>query len=242
MSANLPKTDHTGHPTLPMSGPPADAPAPTPPASAPQDLPAINVVRRNALLSGVASNVKQDVLLICDRSGSMSGFKISELNEAVQACRDELARPENKDGFLMSVIHFNGSANRIHFRELATRIQITPARAGGGTNFDAALKEARRVIDDAGRQPNAAGWHYLKPVAIHMSDGFSVVAQKNIDALHEVAEVIAVAYGEDADRETLARIASDGQVHVVGTNGGELRQFLADVGKTISETFQNQVV
>lgn len=36
----------------------------------------------------------------------------------------------------------------------------------------------------------------------------------------------------------LSRIASDGQVHVVGDNGGALRDFLAAVGATMVSTIK----
>ncbi len=52
-----------------------------------------------------------------------------------------------------------------------------------------------------------------------------------------MATVPAVAYGADADHATLARMASDGQVHSIGTSGDQLRQFFAEVGKTMTSTF-----
>ena len=66
------------------------------------------------------------------------------------------------------------------------------------------------------------------------------ITQEVIATLHEEAQVIAIAYGADADGEALSRIASDGQVQVVGTQGTALRDFLAAVGETLSQTIQGQ--
>jgi len=98
------------------------------------------------------------------------------------------------------------------------------------------LKESILTIEEHTALPNPDGWVYLRPVALVLSDGQSDVSDKNIQDLQEIADVITIAYGSDANTSTLARIASDGQVHVVGTQGGELRKFLADVGQTLSQS------
>jgi len=101
------------------------------------------------------------------------------------------------------------------------------------------LLETIKTVEDFNARPNLDGYRYLRPQVLFLSDGHSSVTDKNIADLHEIADVIAIAYGADADTQTLKRIASDGQVHVIGTDGGALRQFLAEVGKTLSQSLSN---
>jgi len=193
---------------------------------------------KKKLPTGVASNVKQRVYLLLDCSSSMSGFKIQELEMATGSVLLQLADPSNKDGFRVTIIPFNHGSS-VHCRVAAPEA-VPPLNlvASGGTNFDSAILKTIQEIDDAKALPNPDGWHYLEDQVIKLSDGRSRVSDKNIQDLQERANVTTVAYGADANQATLSRIASDGQVHVVGTNGGALRDFLAAVGATMVSTIK----
>ena len=200
------------------------------------NLPELKVSRPLKVPSGVSSNTKQHVLLVRDCSSSMSGSKINELNLASSALVQELASPENKEGFLLSIIEFNTSASRSAFAASANTLNLPTATAGGGTSFDSALSETIRAVQEFTSRPNPDGWQYLRSQVLFLSDGQSSVSSHNIQALQEIADVTTIGYGSDADTGTLSRIASDGRVHVIGTNGGDLRKFLADVGQTLSQS------
>jgi len=198
-------------------------------------LPTLKVSKPVKIPTGVSSNAKQHVLLVRDNSGSMSGNKIDELNLASSGLIHELASPENKDGFLISVIEFSNGSRRELFAQSAITAVLPLAHAGGGTNFDSALLETISTVEGLKAQPNSDGWRYLRPQVLFLSDGQSSVSDKNIANIQEIADVTVIAYGSDANTGILSRIASDAQVHVIGTNGGELRKFLAQVGKTLSQ-------
>ncbi len=204
----------------------------------PDEMPELNMPVRRKLPSGIASNVKQHVLLVCDHSSSMAGSKIVELNMAREALVTELAAPENKDGFRVSVIDFNDKAERLNFAEPAETLNTIPSVAGGGTSFEAALRETLDAVRDFAAKPNDEGWNYLRPVILFLSDGQSSVSDHLLMEIQEEAQIIAIAYGTDANQSTLGRISSDGTVQVVGTDGDELRKFLAAVGQTMSEALQ----
>ena len=225
--------------TVPL-GQPSAAPNTTVPAqnaAAAPPLPMKLTVKKK-LANGVASNVKQRVQLLLDTSSSMLGFKIDELEKATASVLLQLADPSNKDGFRVTIIPFN-HASSVHCRVTAPEA-VPPLNlvASGGTNFDSAILKSIQEIDDAKALPNNEGWHYLQDQVIILSDGQSRVSDKNIQDLQERANVTAVAYGADANQGTLSRIASDGQVHVVGTDGGALRDFLAAVGATMVSTIK----
>ena len=233
ISRNLPTLPQTGtepatgNATIPMAdnqtGNPFDA------ASLP-----VATVKKQKLPDGISSNCKQLVLLVRDCSSSMSGAKIDELNKASFSLVKVLADQLNKDGFLVSIVDFQSSSKLATSAELATRLQVPQAVAGGGTNFDSALKRTIEAIMKFDNQPNPEGWRYLRPHVLFLSDGHSAVSDKNIMELQEIADVTAIAYGDDADTQTLNRISSTNEVHIVGTQGGDLRKFLAQVGQTLS--------
>lgn len=195
-------------------------------------------VKKKKLPNGIASNVKQHIVLTRDHSTSMSGSKIAELNQASESLIMELADPLNRDGFRVSVVDFNDSATRVCLGQPAESLSVPPAVSSGGTDFTQALDETLYTIREFTQQPNDAGWHYLRPVVLFLSDGQAGVDDDLISDLQEEAEVIAIAYGADADQSTLSHIASSGDVEVIGTDGGALRTFLAEVGKTLSQTIQ----
>ena len=182
---------------------------------------------------------KQHVLLVLDTSGSMrSNGKIDESNLAKNNLISELAVPDNKDGFEVTEIPFSGRAKRTVFAQSAVGLTLKPGVAGGGTNFEVALTMAKEAILELDQRPNPEGYKYFRPVIIFMSDGHSIATDTTIETCKELADIIAIAFGADANKDMLAKIASDGKVHRVGTNGGDLAKFLAAVGKTISDSFQ----
>lgn len=200
--------------------------------------PFLKVTAKKKIPNGVASNAKQHALFVLDRSGSMGGSKIAELEMAMTSILALLGDEANKDGFRVTIIPFNHDK---HVHCSAVPVASVPPvnlTADGGTDFNAPLREVIAQIDRLKAQPNPDGWHYLLPQVLFLSDGRAQVDEGIIRDLHERANVTAVAYGSDADQATLARIASDGQVHVVGTNGGALREFLAAVGDTLVTTIK----
>ena len=229
---NLPALAVT-QPTAPM------VVTPEPDEAKAQPVPKLNVGVGLQLQDWVSNNTNQDVFLVRDRSGSMNGQKLSELNMASMALGQVLGDETNKNAFRITVIDFSDDAEVRVNGEYAQSANIPEAVCGGGTHFDNAIIKTTQVIDELTNRPNPEGRRWLPPQVLFLSDGYSSVDDRNIAELQEVANVWAIAYGAGADQHTLARIASDGQIHIVGTRGGELRKLLADVGETIKMDFQN---
>jgi len=217
--------------TVPTKTIPAPNAAPAPP------LPMKLTVKKK-LPTGVASNVKQHVLFLLDHSSSMSGKKLLELEMAMRSIVLQLADTTNKEGFRITIIPFNHGSHILCTDEPAISVPALNLTASGGTNFDSPIKAAIATINAFKALPNPDGWKYMQPQVLILSDGQAAVTDRNIQDLQERANVTAVAYGADANQATLSRIASDGQVHVVGTDGGALRDFLAAVGTTMVATIQ----
>ena len=203
------------------------------------DFPDLKVSKPLKIATGVSSSTIQHVIFAADTSSSMSGHKIGELNIGLSALFDKLSAPQNKDGFRGSLIQFNSRAKRLAFAESFLTLMAPTLTVGGGTNFDKALTETIKTVREFADRPNTDGWQYMRPQVLFLSDGHSAVSSQNIQLLQEYADVTAIAYGADANSSTLSKIASDGRVHVIGTNGGELRKFLADVGQTLSQNLSS---
>ena len=203
-------------------------------------MPTLKVTRKRAAPDGISSNCKQFIGLCRDRSGSMSGAKLAELNAACIALQQVLADPVNKDGFLMSVVDFNHEAELRCSATPVKTLKMPEAICGGGTSFDAPLDAMAAEIEQFNARPNFEGWRYLRTHILFLSDGHASVSRKAIARLHGLADITAIAYGADADRTTLARISTMGEVHSVSTDGGELRRFFAEVGQTMTATLTAQ--
>ena len=218
--------------TLPMTGLPVTQTSDQGEVPA---MPPINMAPRRKTPSGIATNVKQDIIGICDVSSSMSGDKIAELNLACADLFAVLADPVNKNGFRVRLIHFNDQAHVALPATLATKAVLPDAVASGFTDFDLPIELAVRELEASKQAPNPEGWSYMRPQVLFLSDGQASVQDHNIRQLQELADVMAIAYGDDANEDTLAKIASDGKVHRIGTDGASLRAFFANVGHTLSE-------
>ena len=206
--------------TAPLKAPTAAAPLPELKVSKP-----LKIQRYN----------KQHIVFLRDRSISMEGIKIDELNMATVSFGAELADPVNKDNFIWSIIDFDSTAETRCMAVSAVGLNIPVAISQGGTDFDHAILEAIQVVEAVKALPNPDAWPFMFPKVFMLSDGQSPVLDANITALQEIATVHAIAFGSDADQTTLSRISSDGQVQIIGTEGGELRKFLTDVGKTLTQ-------
>jgi uncharacterized protein YegL len=189
----------------------------------------------------VCSNVRQNVCLVRDGSGSMAGSKARDASGASLELVEELAQPVNKDGFSVAVIDFSSAATVIHPLTGAKSLHgnVKPLNTGlfgGSTNITEGLSAA---LDVFGRTQTPDGITLLRSVAIVFTDGCHntgpdpySVAEK----LKSIADVVAVAFGSDADEQLLRRIASTPQHFYRCSTGRDLRSFLAKVGETMTAT------
>ena len=143
------------------------------------------------------------IVLVIDRSGSMSGPKMEAAKASARATAEVLSRSD-----LIAVVAFDNRPNTIvRLQRAANRMRISSdisrLRSGGGTNIYPALREAHEILQTA----NAKVKHIVL-----LSDG-----QASYDGIAELCRemraaritVSAVGIG-DADRNLL---------HIIATNG-----------------------
>lgn len=193
----------------------------------------------------ICRDVKQNVVLVRDSSGSMEGQKATDASNASLDLVAELANVTNKDGFNVAVVDFSTTAaitsNLDSAATLNGNIQpISTSRFGGRTNITTGLDKAKAILDSQKKNEEVA---FLRPVVIAFSDGChnegpdpNNLATK----LKEIADLVTVAFGDDADEDMLKSLASTHQHFYRCRTGRELRSFLAAVGATMTGTLASR--
>ena len=193
----------------------------------------------------ICKDVRQIVVLVRDKSSSMEGEKAEQAMEASQELVRELARPENKNGFYVSVIDFSEQADIPHPLQKATELDglVKRIQPYSGTNITIGLEYALTILQKA-KKVQDEGIQYLRPVVIGFSDGchnVGIAPNAVADKIKKQADLVTVAYGSDADKSLLKKLASTSQHFYKCNNGKELRQFLAAVGETMSATMASGI-
>jgi len=194
----------------------------------------------------ICRTTRQVVILVRDKSGSMEDEnKAEQATKATQELVRELARPVNKDGFYVAVVDFSEKANIVHSLRKATELDggIKPIYPFLGTNITDGLAKALNFLEDS-QKGTEEGVNYLRPVLLLFTDGIhNVGIEPNgiADDIKEIADLVTVAYGKDADVKLLKYLASTSQHFYKCRNGKELRQFLASVGETMTATLSSGI-
>jgi len=191
----------------------------------------------------ICSDKKQNTVLVRDKSGSMFGEKADDASAASLDLVAELASPSNKDGFNVAVVDFAHRSKVVHSLEKATALNgnVKPLKVGffgGSTNITAGLEDALSILETAAEK-GEKGIVYLRPVVILFSDGCHNEGPEPYAVANELkdrADLVACAFGNDADEELLRSLASTPQHFYRCSTGRELRAFLASVGATMTTT------
>lgn len=182
---------------------------------------------------------KQLAVLVRDCSGSMSGPKATEATAASQGLVNELAQPANRDGFEVAVVNFESNARLEHDVTLATALRdhVKPVYGGGGTNMATGLAIADEVLSRAQFKAET----YLRSVVVAFSDGQTCGKDETrsiATKLKKSADLVTVAFGEDADEAFLREIATSPEHFYRCSDGKSLRAFFAAVGATMCVSLQ----
>lgn len=184
----------------------------------------------------ITSQHKQVVIIIRDASPSMEND--NKAIDAQRACEElvsELAKPINKDGFIVGIVDFWEKAVIKHELLTATQLEnnISSIEIDGATNITAGLEKGLKLLESTQESS-------LRPIILLFTDGehnTGKAPHKIAEKLKQVADVVTVAFGDDADEKLLKELASTEQHFYKCSNGNELRQFMASVGQTMSMAF-----
>lgn len=171
------------------------------------------------------------VLLLLDVSGSMSGVKIQNLNDAVKDMLETFRDTENGETEIHVAIITFGAEVKLH-QALASAgaIQWHDLSAFGGTPLGTAFKMAKAMIEDKDAVPSRA----YRPTVVLVSDGRpgDNWEQPLDDFIGEgrssKCDRMALAIGADADEGVLGKF-------IEGTNN---RLFYAENAKQLRDFFK----
>ena len=153
----------------------------------------------------------RDVTVVMDVSGSMSGEKIEQARDALHQLLGSLSRDDRFRllSFSSAVRAFDRDWTDARGRGLdRARSWVDDLVADGGTNIEAALREAFRLESPRGRLP----------VVVFLTDGLPSVGEQSPEALTMIAEsradrarVFAFGVGHDVNTQLLDRLGEAGR-------------------------------
>ena len=189
----------------------------------------------------ISAGVNQVAVLVRDGSRSMAGRKARDACAASEALVEELARPVNKDGFWVAMVDFKDVAKAVAPLDRATALHgCVPVldATHGWTNITAGLELAGAILRDS-RAREVDGLEFLRPVVLCYTDGRHTKGPDPLPAakaLRQSADLVTIAFGDDADESLMREIASTPEHFYRCASGRELRAFLAAVGATLTRT------
>lgn len=179
------------------------------------------------------------VVVLADTSGSMSGDgKIEALNQALRDMVESLSEEDGRAEIQVAVITFGGTAAELHIElESVWNLSGLPVlRASGKTPMGDAFRIARELIDDRDRIPSRA----YQPTLVLISDGRPTDGwREQLDALlasprASKAARLALAIGDDADRDVLNTFLGGGTQVMEGRDARSIKQFFRWVTMSVS--------
>lgn len=206
----------------------------------------------DALIPDVAlvdnSEQRTPLVLVLDRSGSMAGAPIDQLNQGLQLLEQEL-----KDDVIAAkrvrllVIQYGGmdAAEEAGQWQDAMDFEAPVLRAGGTTPTGQAVDLALQRVEEEKQRFREAGVAYTRPWLFLMTDGnptdqWQDAAERcrQAEAAHKVA-VFAIAVGEGANLDQVAQFSSKGAAGVKQLQGlrfQELFLWLSASMKAVSQS------
>ena len=183
------------------------------------------------------------LFFVVDTSGSMMGEKIWSVNDAIRETVTDLKdlSSGNPDAAIkIAAMQFDTDVNWLYPQPIdSENFQWNDLQAGGLTSLGSALKELNQKLSKSQFLQEAAG--SFAPVIILLSDGGPTDAYK--DALEEIkknnwfkhAIKIAIAIGNDADKNVLTDFTGNSESVVEVHNRAMLKAFIRFVSVTSSQ-------
>ena len=198
-----------------------------------------------SLLDDVVSVPRRTMTLffVVDKSGSMHGSKIGAVNDAivnVLPMLDEISASNPDAEIRVAALEFSTGTNWLYSEpKLASDFIWQDVRAEGLTSLGAACVELNAKLSRNGFMQSASG--SFAPAIILLSDGAPTDDfDKGIEALYsnnwfKAAIKIAIAIGDDADKDVLKRFTGTPEAVFTVHNIEALKQIIRVVAVTSSQ-------
>lgn len=195
-------------------------------------------------MSGIMRWIVQRIVIVLDNSQSMEEFgKYLDTFKACCAFLEVLIADRYANSYRIAVVRFNSSAWVEHGFSMPGNLasSLQPGNPSGSTSLASGLDEAYKLLVSE----NSSESRGPENVVLLLSDGEDMTGDNenvlaSANTLKEIAVVVTVPFGPDADRKTLQAIASSIQCcYDVGLEGGKLRGFLCRFGRTLGKTISH---
>ncbi len=123
---------------------------------------------------GVVENFEEKTLccLVVDRSGSMTGEPIKQLNEGLASFYDEIeSNVKLANGLEVAIIAFDEQVDVIQYPDLVHNFQIPALKASSLTSLNKAMREAIHLVEERKNYYKETGQSYKRPWIILITDG-----------------------------------------------------------------------
>lgn len=182
------------------------------------------------------------VFILADRSGSMAGEKIVQVNSGLQLLKSDLeTEPRAVQTVWISVISFGDGGARVDVALTELMGFIPPSfTASGGTPMGEALRLLNQEIDNNVRM----GSDY-KPLVFLFTDGEptdewrSAAAAVKQRSQMKTANIIAIGCGSDVNLNTLKEI-SETVLHMSNVSSGQLQNLMAWISQSVKKVSQTR--
>lgn len=184
------------------------------------------------------------VVLLLDISGSMSGEKIQNLNEAVKDMLTNFRNNENGETEIwVSIITFGAEVKLHQAITNASNIEWVDLSAGGMTPLGTGLQMAKAMIEDKEIIPSRA----FRPTVVLVSDGMPTDDwEEPLNAFisqgrSSKCDRMAMAIGADADEVVLSKFIKGTQNQLFyAENAKQLRDFFKFVTMSVTIRTKSQ--
>ena len=183
------------------------------------------------------------LFFLVDKSGSMSGTKINELNVAIREVIPIVAdiAANNSDAEIkIAALEYSTTAEWMFAEpKKAEEFQWCDIQAGGLTSMGAAYKTLEEKLHKTGFMRAASG--SFAPVFIHFSDGeptdnYNQELQKlKANNWFKAGVKVAIAIGNDADKEILKEFTGSSESVLTVHNKEDLKELIKFVTVTSSQ-------
>ncbi len=181
------------------------------------------------------------VLLMLDRSSSMTGEKIDTLNRATQEMIADFATVPSEDVEIMIGILAFSSTVSLHIpfqraKEVAKR-GWTPLIASGNTAFGACLGKGQELLEDSSQLPK----NIYRPAVVVVSDGQptddwkSPLQQFITEGRSAKCQRFAIAIGDDVNINALETFTGEPDKVLMAKDTQALKKQFAFITQTLSQ-------
>jgi uncharacterized protein YegL len=195
------------------------------------------------------SDERAPLVLVLDCSGSMEGERLRLLNAGLQALEQDLkSDPITAKRGRVLVITYGGD-DQVTMDPWQDAMDFTAPvlTANGRTPMAAAVVTALDAIEAQKAEMRSAGVSYKRPIMMLMSDGNPTDEWESVAERCRAAEqakkvnVMAIAVGEDADKDVLDQFSAKQAVRLDGLKFKELFIWLSQSVRAVSRAAKGEV-